>query len=247
MFVRMNKVITCNLHRRMMKPTKRQLQFLAELGAKNVGDITREQASQLIDRLLEQEYKSGRTFKCPNCKSEFGPRPRRYTVCQDCGETIIHLSGRFYTEEQADKKCHRDWLKEWRACNRETVRDDLAFEKMIRKDRNVSEMFGYRVKVCSSCEASSKFHGVIIPLELAVKRVDLLPPYETCDHITCECEFDTIPFENIPDGAIIVSVSETGALEYHRFQRNRATGSGCAILPLLLFVLFSFWLSLKLK
>jgi hypothetical protein len=216
-----------------MKATKHQLQFLKELGAQNVGGISKEEATKLIDKLLAEEYASGKNFKCPSCKSEFSPRPKRRTVCKECGNAIVHLSGRFYTEEKADEKCQRDWLSECRTDNRDAVREEWSYEKFLRKERNGPDEFGYRIKICPACTSAYKFNGVLVPFEVVVEHVNLLPPYETCDRHTCECEYETVYCSDVKDNAVYVTVSQTGEIEFKRIPVRRKTNIGCIVLPLL--------------
>jgi hypothetical protein len=113
--------------------TSRQMQYLRQLGYKGGDKLTKQQASQLIDRLLADEKASGKTFPCPYCKAKFGPRPKREKKCPSCGNTIIHLSGKFYTQSDADAKYQKDWLKESRQDVKREVADEWKDERKYRK------------------------------------------------------------------------------------------------------------------
>jgi hypothetical protein len=108
----------------MADATNRQKQFLRQLGQKSVEGLTKERASSLIDELLQAEKASGKTFPCPYCKKPFGPRPRRTTKCPSCGQTITHLSGKFYTADKVDEINQKEWLNDSRKYNRELTKDD---------------------------------------------------------------------------------------------------------------------------
>jgi ribosomal protein L37AE/L43A len=132
----------------MPDATSRQKQFLRALGHKDVGKLTKEQASKLIDELLAAEKASGKTFHCPYCKSRFGPRPKRQAKCPKCGKTIIQLSGKFYTEDQADAKFQNDWLKD----SRQDVKSEVVEE-------------------CGMRSNSAKSSASHLPLAISSKRV----------------------------------------------------------------------------
>ena len=89
----------------MVQPaTAKQKQFLKRLGyAGDPKSLAKEHASQQIDILLKQERESGKQFPCPYCKAKFGPRPKRRKKCPHCGKSIVHLVGKFYTEQQVDE------------------------------------------------------------------------------------------------------------------------------------------------
>src|SRR3990172_7482158 len=114
--------------------TSRKMQFLRRLGYKDAAKVTKQQASQLIDKLLAEEEASGKTFPCPYCKAKFGPRPKREKKCPSCGKTIIHLSGKFFTQSEADSKYQKDWLKESRQDTKREVSDDWKEERKYRKE-----------------------------------------------------------------------------------------------------------------
>ena len=115
----------------MSKATARQKQFLKQLGHTADDQLTKEQASKLIDQLLAAEKASGKTFPCPYCKKHFGPRPKRSATCPACKGKIIHMSGKFYTEEKAGALLQKDWFAEMRSNIKADVRDDWSGEKAI--------------------------------------------------------------------------------------------------------------------
>ena len=98
----------------MSNATKRQNQFLRQLGRKSCDGLTKTRASELIDQILQAEKAAGKTFPCPYCKKRSGPRPSRTKRCQSCGRTIIYLSCKFYTEDNIDELRRTEWLSDSR-------------------------------------------------------------------------------------------------------------------------------------
>jgi hypothetical protein len=98
----------------MAAATKRQKQFLRALGHKSFDGLTKDRASTVIDELLKAEKESGKTFPCPYCKKRFGPRPKRTKKCPSCKQTIVHLSGKFYTQEKVEELNQKEWLQDTR-------------------------------------------------------------------------------------------------------------------------------------
>ncbi len=149
----------------MADATKRQKQFLRQLGHKSFDGLTKERASALIDELLKAEKVSGKIFPCPYCKKRFGPRPRRTKKRPSCGQSIIHLTGKFYTEEKADELYQKEWLKDARKDNRENVRDDWRDERSFRKDFDEVHTVGYIIQVGPACTSSQHLNGLLVMIE----------------------------------------------------------------------------------
>lgn len=215
--------------------TKRQKEFLRRLGYKDVATVSKVQASQLIDQLLAEEQASGKSFPCPYCKKKFGPRPKRRTKCSSCGNTIIHLSGKFYTERQADELVQSDWLKEARRDRVSEVKEDWREEKRARKEFGEPMTVGYMVKAGPACPHAKPFEGLLVLLEDAYDTPDLLPPYNECHHDTCKCDFDPIMAGEVPKGTRVAEWEDPGqrakiaTREKRKVSTQKGKG-GCALL-----------------
>ena len=210
-----------------MSATNRQKQFLRALGCKDVDTLSKEQASSTIERLLEEERLSGKTFPCPYCKTKFGPRPKRTKKCSSCGNTIVHLSGRFYTEEQVAATEQKEWLKECRSSNKDTVREDWKVEKESRREFKEKDFVGYLIRIGPECHSSKHLDGLLVPFEDAIKSIELLPPYEECRHDTCECEFDPVSENEIPRGTRIAQFADSKKSQLDSTKMPKKSKSGC--------------------
>jgi hypothetical protein len=234
----------------MADATNRQKQFLRQLGHKSFDSLSKEGASTLIDELLKAEKASGKTFPCPYCKKQFGPRPRRTKKCPSCNQTIIHLSGKFYTEDMADELNQKEWLNESRKDNRDNVKDDWKEERSFRKEFGEVLTVGYIIKVGPECITSQHLNGLLVTIEDAYDSPDLLPPFDACRHETCECDYEPVSPNEVPKGTKIAEWSdpEKQAKLKTRLTSLVPTGrspkrSGCAGV-LLVAVLFAFVVSL---
>ncbi len=226
----------------MTDATTRQKQFLRQLGHKAFDGLTKERASQLIDELLQAEKASGKTFPCPYCKKHFGPRPRRTKKCPSCGQTIVHLSGKFYTQEAVEEVDQKEWLKESRNDVKEDVKDDWREERSIRKEYGEVHIVGYLLNIGPQCTSSHHLNGLLVKIEDAAAAPGLLPPYDECRHDTCECDFQSVSPSEVPKGtrvaewsdpakqAKLQSVSHSNAQSAQKRKK-----SGCAGLLLLCF------------
>jgi hypothetical protein len=270
--------------------TTRQKQYLRRLGHKDVQDLTVDQASNLIDQLLEQEKKAGKKFPCPYCGGEFGPRPKRRKKCPHCGKTIYHITGKFYTVEQKDELDQKEWLQERRRDVRQDIRDDWREEKKFRKDGDTFWV-GYLVRIGPDCwhgESGDRFglservrakvyrqlcaaereakeeladqypverrismrkamaqskkrkahmaklrkkyeaeligeygitqaqleairteggDGLIVLLEDAKAHPEMLPPYDECNHSSCECDYELVTRDEVPRGGRVAELA----------------------------------------
>ena len=185
---------------RMSKPTERQKQFLNELGRKSLAGLTKESASTLIDDLLAKEKSSGKTFPCPYCGKPFGPRPKRTKKCPSCGQTIVHLSGRFYTETRVDELDQAEWLNDAREDNRANVKSDWKDELKFRKEFREILTVGYLLKIGPACTASRHLNGLLVLIEDAFDAPEFLPPYPECNQETCECTYEPVSQHEVPKG-----------------------------------------------
>lgn len=213
--------------------TTRQTQFLRQLGHKDVASLSKQQASQLIDKLLAEEKASGKTFRCPYCKAQFGPRPRRKVECKSCGNTIVHLSGKFYTEEQADKLYQKDWLKDTRKDRSADVKDDWREERQYRKEFGETETVGYMVQAGPNCPHAKSMEGLLVLIEDANDTPDFLPPYDECRHDSCECEYTSVSASEVRRGARIAEWSDPAQRAKLKTRKNSPVSvqqkkAGCA-------------------
>ncbi len=189
--------------------TSHQMQFLRQLGHKDGQKLTKQQASQLIDKLLAEETAAGKTFPCPYCKAKFGPRPRREKKCPSCGNTIIHLSGKYYTKAQADNKYQKDWLKESRQCTKQEVGDDWKEERKYRKEFGEPLIVGYSITAGPNCPHAKQLEGLLVLIEDAYDNLDLLPPFEECKHDLCECEFTAVMHGEVKKGTRVAEFNDS--------------------------------------
>lgn len=188
--------------------TSRQKQFLRQLGHKSDEKLTKQQASQLIDKLLGEEKAAGKTFPCPYCKAQFGPRPKRTKKCPSCGNTIIHLSGKFYTQSEADKHFQKDWLKESKKNTKDEVREDWKAERQYRKEFGEPMVVGYSITPGPEYAHANHFKGLLVLIEDAYDNPDLLPPFDECKHDSCECEFTPVMEDEVKKGTRIAEFSD---------------------------------------
>jgi len=188
--------------------TTKQKQYLKRLGyAADPNSLTKERASQQIDILLTQERESGRQFPCPYCKGKFGPRPKRRKKCPHCGNSIVHLVGKFYTEQQAGELYQKEWWRDSRSDVAEQVRDDYKENKSFEREFRETLTVGYIIKPGPHCPHVHHLRGLIVPLEDAKASPELLPPYDGCNHDTCECEYNEVGPGEVPRGTRVAQFS----------------------------------------
>lgn len=187
----------------MADATNRQKQFLRQLGHKGFDGLTKDRASLLIDELLHAEKASGKTFPCPYCKKPFGPRPRRTKKCPSCGQTIVHLSGKFYTEDKADVLYQKGWLDDSRKDNRNNAKNDWSEERSFRKEFGEVHTVGYIINIGPACTSSAHLNGLLVTLEDANDTPGLLPPFDGCRHDTCGCTYKQVSPNRVPKGTRI--------------------------------------------
>lgn len=235
----------------MSDATTRQKQFLRQLGHKGLDGLTKERASQLIDELLQAEKASGKTFPCPYCRKQFGPRPRRTKKCPSCGQTIVHLSGKFYTQAAVEEVDQKEWLKESRNDVKEDIKDDWREERSFRKEFGEIHFVGYILKIGPQCVSSRDLNGLLVRIEDAASTPGLLPPYDDCRHDTCECDFQPVSPGEVPKGTRVAEWSDPTkqAKLVSNSQSKAQSGqkkktSGCAGLLLLGFSFVCFLLIL---
>lgn len=187
----------------MADATNRQKQFLRQLGHKSFDGLTKDLASSLIDQLLKAESASGKTFPCPYCKKQFGPRPRRTKKCPSCGQTIVHLCGRFYTEGKVGELNQKEWLNDSRKDNRDNVKQDWKEERSFRKEFREVDTVGYIIRIGPACTSSQHLNGLLVTIEDANDTPDLLPPFDQCRYDTCECNYESVSPSEVPKGTKI--------------------------------------------
>lgn len=213
----------------MNKITSRQKQFLGTLGHKDVAQLTKEQASQLIDRLLNVEKQSGKTFPCPYCRKPFGPRPKRTKKCPHCGQIIYHICGKFLTESKVGDLNQKEWFKEERSNVKENIRDDWRDEQEFRRECKEKHTIGYLLKIGPNCTDASHLQGLLVTLEDAKANPDMLPPYDCCRYDTCECDYEPVSADEVP--------KRTRVAELVQRTPKQSQKSGCLGLVLFLLLL----------
>ena len=192
----------------MPDATSRQKQFLRVLGHKGPVTLSKQQASDLIEKLLAAEKASGKQFPCPYCKAKFAPRPsRREKKCPACGRTMVHLCGKLYTSQQADSLYQKDWFKEQQADNKYNAQTDWKEERSFRRQFGDPISPGYIIRVGPACEHARHLDGLLVLHEDANDKPDMLPPDEGCRHDTCECRYDIAP-STVPRGTRIAEPSD---------------------------------------
>ncbi len=165
----------------MSKAISRQKQFLKQLGHTADDQLTKEQASKLIDQLLATEKASGKTFPCPYCKKPFGPRPKRSATCPACKGKIIHMSGKFYTEEKAGALIQKDLFKEMCSSVKEEVREEWKDEKDIRKQYGDTHFVGYCCKLVQNAPIQSISMGCSFTSKMPLMRPNYYHPTKHAD------------------------------------------------------------------
>ena len=200
-----------------MKPaTRRQIEYLRNLGYKGEWNLSATQAIQWIDWMLGEEERTGTcTLKCPYCKAPLPKRPKRTAAkCSKCKRRFYHLAGKLYTEnrkaERDQNEQHRDhqeWLKESRQMVRDDVRDCVETEKEFSRDMRacggvdpMEEMVGFVIRIGPDCHQSRHLDGLLVPLADAKSDPALLPPYPSCVEATCGCTFDPVSRGELPKG-----------------------------------------------
>jgi hypothetical protein len=228
------------------KATTRQKQFLRQLGHTSLDNLTKERASSLIEELLQAEKASGKTFPCPYCKKPFGPRPVRTKKCPACQKNIIHLSGKFYTEDQVNELNQKDWLADSRRDARESIKDDWKDERAFRKEFGEPHFVGYIIQIGPECKESLHINGLLVTIEDANKSPEMLPPYDSCRHESCECQYDLVSQSEVPKGTRIAELSgskpdaNTGRLSNSIPRtRQKTKGSGCITVLFVGFLILS--------
>lgn len=214
----------------MSNVTSRQKQFLGALGQKDVDNLTKEQASLLIDRLLAAEKQSGKTFPCPYCRKSFGPRPKRTKKCPHCGQTIYHICGRFLTASKVSTLNQKEWFKEERDNVKANIRDDWKDEQEFRREFKEKHTVGYLVKIGPDCVHASHIQSLLVLLEDAKTNPDMLPPYDGCCHDTCECEYKPVTADRVPKRTRVAEIVKSTS------KPHRKTGCLGLVLFVLIFV-----------
>ena len=179
--------------RKTRPATPDQKEYLRRLGYKDVKGLTKQFASRVIDQLLDKEREAGKTFPCPYCKNCFGYRTKRKTTrkCSWCQNVVTCFLGKFYTESQFWDLKQKRWFKEIRNSIREDIKDDWREQKKFQK-QGFSFLHGYRIHIGKHCLQAKHLEGNVILLEVAYNHPELLPPFDTCCHDTCECHCENI-------------------------------------------------------
>jgi hypothetical protein len=161
----------------------RQIEFLKNLGFKVSRNLSADEASALIDELLERENCEGVKLKCPACRKLLNERPRRMTPCPHCKTRIRDVTGKLYTERQLRARDHDEWFTERRA-----EVDDIVGERL--RENCIP---GFLIRIGPGCVAAQHFDGAFIPIKIAAMRPDLIPPYRRiCLLESCECRAEEL-------------------------------------------------------
>jgi hypothetical protein len=169
-----------------------QKEFLQALGCskRRMSTLSKQDASTLIDQLLASEKAAKKTFPCPYCGAPFGPRPKRSKTCPSCRQRIVHFSGHFYTEAQADDRQRHFILA--------SVQADWKEERKTRRELGEPFHIGYTIHIEPSCPDSQHHHGTFVDMQDALKNPELLPPYKTCRRSRCACYIEDATEYDIP-------------------------------------------------
>ncbi len=178
----------------MSKAISRQKQFLKQLGHTADDQLTKEQASKLIDQLLATEKASGKTFPALIVRSPLdlaqSVQPRAQRARQDHPHVwqVLH-------RRESRALIQKDWFKEMCSSVKEEVREEWKDEKDIRKQYGDTHFVGYLLQIGPKCTDSKHLNGLLVYVEDAFDAPELLPPYETCRFDSCECEYRAVSFE----------------------------------------------------
>lgn len=199
-----------------MPPSKAQRQFLAALGCRDTSGMTIDSASAKITELLALEKASGATFPCPYCGSLFGPRPKhRKKKCPACQRIIVHVAGKFLTEEQyaaavAKQKALSDakWRKEQNQLTFADAKEAYREERSFRREFEDVHYVGWLIDAGPECKAAQALDGLLVLIEHAAVEPTFLPPYADCSEETCECDITLVRSSAVPPGTHVIRLSD---------------------------------------
>ena len=166
-------------------PTDKQLAYLRDLKYEGPVPSTKREASLLIDAITTATAKakeSGKTFG--------GLTPSQVQKLRD--------------------KSSRAWLKERRKEVREQSRLDLSDHRELERDLRSSggvdrkdRFAGWLLKIGGRCEESKHLQGLLVTAEDAKADLGLLPPYDTCQEVICECDIEPVAVGEVPKGTTV--------------------------------------------
>jgi hypothetical protein len=114
-------------------------------------------------------------------------------------------------EDRERKAEQREWLRETRRDMREDLKDTFREDKQHRREFKEPLWGGVRIIIGPSCEAAADRHGAYVPLDVAIKNPDLLPPYDgICEFDSCECRIESVSAtEIVPTGLKVLNADGT--------------------------------------
>jgi hypothetical protein len=198
----------------MSKATWRQIEFLRNLGYQQGANLSNQEASEMIDRLLVQEEKFGNCpLQCPYCNTPIGKRPRGRKKCDKCGKPFWHICGKLYTEAGKNKRNiaekerdHKEWLRQEHQNVKENIKDDWKDEQKFRREFKEKITIGYLIRIGPNCLHAMHLQGLLVMLEDAKENPDMLPPYDECQRDTCECEYESVSASEVPKGTRVAEL-----------------------------------------
>lgn len=223
------------------KATRKQIEYLRNLGYQGAENLDKMDASAKIDELLAKEKLQGVVLKCPFCKGEIRKRPKLSGTCPHCDRKFLHRRGKLYKPEvwyeRAQKEDQREWLKETKAYRRETIQEALReqrqFESEMRRSGGIAradEAAGFIIRIGPNCHHIRHLDGLLVLVDDAKRDPDLLPPYEECCCDTCECDFDFVTKGEVPRGTRIAQRVLTGESPF-KAELNRAPAGDSPFAP----------------
>lgn len=115
------------------------------------------------------------------------------------------------TLAQYRERERREWVKLVKADFLEGARDDLKMNRQHRREFGEDLWVGQMVRVGRYCHQAKHLNGLLVRLEDAVKRREVLPPYEGCQEETCECTIEAVTAREVPRGTRYVDFPERPA------------------------------------
>ncbi len=89
--------------------------------------------------------------------------------------------------KKLDARMQKGWMKKSLRGNKEYVRG------CVEMNRDYRSIAGYQITIGAACEGARMYDGAFLPIEVAQKHPQLLPPYKgICCKQTCECECDEL-------------------------------------------------------
>lgn len=128
------------------------------------------------------EANSQEIIICPYCKKVLDKKPKRSKKCPFCKNRIAVYKGVLYQENELFHKIREE--------RHQKAREFMQF--IIRRDREFYEsdedeyFFEFRAAP-DSCNFCANMSGKKIPYKEAIRNLNLLPPFESCQDVFCRC------------------------------------------------------------